>query len=45
MITDTALFRNPHYHKETDTAEHLNFSYMAEVLMALEKVLEDLVKE
>lgn len=43
MITDTALFRNPHYHKETDTAEHLNFSYMAEVLMALEKVLEDLV--
>lgn len=32
MITDTAFFRNPHYHKPTDTVETLDFDKMAEVV-------------
>ncbi|MEC7641461.1 MAG: peptidase M28, partial [Nitrospinota bacterium] len=24
MVTDTAFFRNPHYHKSTDTLETLD---------------------
>ena len=28
MITDTAHFRNPNYHKDTDTIESINFEYM-----------------
>ena len=34
MITDTANFRNPHYHKTTDTIETLNFEFMAQVVSA-----------
>ena len=32
MITDTAFFRNPHYHKKTDTIETLDFEKMKEVI-------------
>ncbi len=32
MITDTAFFRNPHYHQLTDTAETLDFERMAYVV-------------
>lgn len=28
MVTDTAHFRNPNYHKDTDTIETINFEYM-----------------
>lgn len=28
MITDTAHFRNPNYHKDTDTIDTINFEYM-----------------
>jgi Zn-dependent M28 family amino/carboxypeptidase len=31
MLTDTAFFRNPHYHQPTDRIETLNFQKMAEV--------------
>jgi aminopeptidase YwaD len=31
MITDTAFFRNPHYHGPTDTLETLNIDFMAKV--------------
>jgi aminopeptidase YwaD len=34
MITDTANFRNPHYHRVTDTIETLNFAFMAQVTRA-----------
>ena len=34
MITDTANFRNPHYHRATDTIETLNFGFMARVVRA-----------
>jgi Zn-dependent M28 family amino/carboxypeptidase len=32
MVTDTAFLRNPHYHKESDTVETLNFNFFAEVV-------------
>jgi Zn-dependent M28 family amino/carboxypeptidase len=31
MITDTAFFRNPHYHRPTDTIETLNLEFMAKI--------------
>lgn len=32
MITDTANFRNPNYHRETDTIDTLNFEKMSKVI-------------
>lgn len=32
MITDTAYFRNPNYHRESDTMDTLDFEKMAEVV-------------
>ena len=31
MLTDTANFRNPHYHRETDTVATLNFEFLSDV--------------
>lgn len=31
MLTDTANFRNPHYHRETDTMDTLNFEFLSHV--------------
>jgi hypothetical protein len=31
MITDTSFFRNPHYHKETDAPETLDYDFLAKV--------------
>ena len=42
MVTDTALYRNPHYHKPTDTPEKLNYDHMARVVTGLEGVLREL---
>ncbi len=39
MITDTAFFRNKHYHTKDDTVEKLNFNKMAEVVNGLVYVL------
>lgn len=41
MISDTALYRNPNYHKPTDTPDKLNFDHMARVVIGLEGVLAD----
>jgi aminopeptidase YwaD len=30
-LTDTANFRNPHYHRETDTIETLNLDFIGQV--------------
>jgi Zn-dependent M28 family amino/carboxypeptidase len=35
MVTDTAFFRNPHYHQQTDTMNTLDFGYMAEIVKGL----------
>jgi Zn-dependent M28 family amino/carboxypeptidase len=43
MVTDTALFRNPHYHTAHDTPETLDYERMARVVEGLEAVIRELV--
>jgi hypothetical protein len=42
MITDTAPFRNPHYHRPTDTADKLDYERMARTVAGLEHVVAEL---
>ena len=35
MITDSAFFRNPHYHLASDTMETLDLRFMAELVESL----------
>jgi len=42
MVTDTAPYRYPHYHKPTDTPEKLDYERMARVVTGLMGVVEDL---
>lgn len=35
MITDSAFYRNPHYHLSSDTMEKLDYSFMAELVESL----------
>jgi hypothetical protein len=43
MITDTALFRYPHYHKLSDTPDKLDYPRMARVVAGIEQMVGDLV--
>jgi hypothetical protein len=43
MITDTSLFRNPHYHQATDTPETLDYSFLARVTLGLCLSVETLI--
>jgi Zn-dependent M28 family amino/carboxypeptidase len=45
MVTDTALFRYPHYHASTDTPDKLDYGRMARVVMGIERVVEDLANK
>ncbi len=42
MVTDTAFFRNPHYHLPSDTLPTLDFAFMAELVTGLERAVEEL---
>jgi hypothetical protein len=42
MVTDTANFRYPCYHKPEDTIDEIDFERMARVVRGLGKVVEDL---
>lgn len=42
MVTDTAFFRNPHYHLPSDTIDTLDFAFMAELVASLELALSAL---
>tara|TARA_R110002096_G_scaffold4493_25_gene20965 strand:- start:1348 stop:2409 length:1062 start_codon:yes stop_codon:yes gene_type:complete len=42
MITDTAPFRNPNYHKSTDTLETLDLPRLTQSVIATRKAIEDL---
>jgi Zn-dependent M28 family amino/carboxypeptidase len=35
MITDTAFYRNSHYHQRTDTMDKLDYSFMSELVHSL----------
>ena len=43
MITDTALYRNPHYHTASDTPATLDYERMAMVVDGIGAVVEELV--
>lgn len=42
MVTDTAMFRYPHYHEAEDTPDKIDFERMARVVRGLEKVIAGL---
>ncbi len=44
MITDTAFYRNPHYHKPSDTMDKLDFGFMAELVKSLVIFFEEILK-
>ena len=35
MVTDTAFYRNPHYHRTSDTMEKLDYDFMSELVESL----------
>jgi len=35
MVTDTAFYRNPHYHRASDTMDKLDFDFMAQLVKSL----------
>jgi Zn-dependent M28 family amino/carboxypeptidase len=39
MLTDTALFRNPHYHRSTDLPETLDYQAMTDLVRGLSEAL------
>ena len=42
MVTDTAYYRNPNYHSETDTIDTLDFDKMSDLLKGLIQAAKDL---
>lgn len=42
MVTDTALFRDPTYHRPSDVASNLDFERLGRVVVGLEKVVAEL---
>lgn len=42
MVTDTAPYRYPHYHKATDTPDKLDYDRMSRVVEGLEHAIDDL---
>jgi hypothetical protein len=43
MVTDTAMFRYPHYHQPQDTSDKVHFDRTARVVRGLEQVIRVLV--
>jgi len=42
MVSDTAIFRSPHYHTRNDTPDKLDYERFARVVGGVAKVIEDL---
>ncbi len=45
MVTDTALFRYPHYHASTDLPDRIDYERLARVVEGLAKVTVDLAQQ
>jgi Zn-dependent M28 family amino/carboxypeptidase len=41
MVTDTAVYRYPHYHRPTDTPDKVDFERLARVVKGVERVIRD----
>ena len=44
MVTDTAPFRNPHYHQPSDRPGTLDYERLAHVVDGLGGVVSDLIR-
>lgn len=44
MITDTSFLRNPHYHRESDTPETLNYDFLAKVTVGVVATVRHLLQ-
>jgi hypothetical protein len=44
MVTDTAFYRNPNYHRMSDTPDTLDYVRMAEVVKGLKAAIETVAK-
>ena len=44
MITDTALFRYPHYHRPSDMPDKIGGENLARVVKGIERVIRDLAQ-
>jgi hypothetical protein len=44
MVTDTAPFRYPHYHRASDTPDKVDADSLARVVKGMERVIRDLVR-
>jgi hypothetical protein len=44
MITDTALYRYPHYHTAADTPDKVNYERLSRVVSGLERMLRELAR-
>jgi hypothetical protein len=44
MVTDTALFRDPNYHRVSDTIDKLDFERLARVVVALQATVLELAR-
>ena len=44
LITDTALFRYPHYHQPSDTPDKVDNEKLARVVKGIERVIRDLAR-
>jgi hypothetical protein len=42
MVTDTALYRYPHYHAPNDTPDQIDYERLARVVAGLHRVSLDL---
>jgi Zn-dependent M28 family amino/carboxypeptidase len=42
MVTDTAVFRDPHYHQPDDVPQNLDYGVMSRVVLGLEPVIVEL---
>lgn len=42
MITDTAFYRNPHYHAPSDTPETLNYEKMSQIVLGIHNTLRQI---
>lgn len=44
MVTDTAYFRYPHYHRPTDTPDKVDYERLARITHGVERVVREMVK-
>jgi hypothetical protein len=42
MITDTAVFRYPNYHRRSDTPDKIDYDRMTRVVTGVDRVIRDL---